>query len=74
MKGEGKGLMISLGDSYVRLELMHLLSIVVGGVSFCEYTRPKKEAIHLLYREYTVDILSATRHDIRSTMTYIIVR
>lgn len=65
-KGEGKGLMISLGDSYVRLELMHLLSVVVGGVSFCEHTRPKKklyiyyiENIPLIYFRRRVMIFAA---------------
>lgn len=33
-KGEGKTLWFLLGNSYVRLELMHLLSVVVGDFSF----------------------------------------
>lgn len=40
--------MISLGDPYVRLELMHLLSVVVGGSSFCTHLA-KKEAHNVPY-------------------------
>lgn len=34
--------MISPGDLYVRLELMHLLSVVVDGSSFRTHVLPKK--------------------------------
>lgn len=43
--------MISLGDPYVRLELMHLLSVVVDGSSFCTHLA-EKEAHDVLYIYY----------------------
>lgn len=48
--------MISPGDPYVRLELMHLLSIVVDGSSFCTHLA-KKEAHNVLYIYYIENTL-----------------
>lgn len=49
--------MISLGDPHTRLELMHLLFVIVGETSLLEreaaHPAEKRRELHLLHREYT---------------------